>query len=247
MDFQDYSYYYYITIALQAFCVFHCLRKGTNLTWIWLIVFLPLVGCLVYLFSEVISKRSIQHVQSGAAVILNSGASIKKLEAQLQFADTFNNRILLADACLASGDVKRAIGLYETSLTGAFAENEHVLSQLVMAYAMLNDHEAVIRTARKIYKLAQFPRSKQHILYAMALDETGNHEAAEKEFKMMTGRFSNFEARYQYGMFLGRNNRGAEARQVLQALTQEGNHLSPIEKKTAKPWIAAAKDVLRQM
>ena len=59
------SYLYYIPIALQAICVLHCIRKGNQGKWIWIIVFLPVIGSLIYLFSEVITGHEIDQVSSG--------------------------------------------------------------------------------------------------------------------------------------------------------------------------------------
>lgn len=57
--------FYYVTIALQAICVLHCMKKGNQNKWIWIIVFLPLIGCLVYFFTEMFTSRDIQKLQSG--------------------------------------------------------------------------------------------------------------------------------------------------------------------------------------
>ena len=81
------SYYYYIIIGLQAICVIHCLRKGKNQQWIWLIVFLPLIGCLVYIFQEMFSGNEIKQVQSGVSTIINPTGSIRKLETQLKLVN----------------------------------------------------------------------------------------------------------------------------------------------------------------
>ena len=89
-------------------------------------------------------------------------------------------------------------------MEGNFEENEHVLNQLIIAYFQAKRFEEIIPLAKKIYNRPQFARSKAHILYAMALEQTGNSEMAEAEFKMMKARFSNFESRYQYGLFLQR-------------------------------------------
>jgi len=247
MFFENYTNYYYLIIALQAICVIHCVKKNNQQKWIWLIIFLPFIGSIIYLFSEVFTQKTIQQAQSGAGIMLYPSGRIKKLEAQLKFADTFNNRIMLADAYLAGGQTQKAIALYEGSLTGAFTENEHVLSQLILAYHQIEDYTELIRTAQKIYKLPQFARSRNHMLYAMALEQNGDEAAAEKEFKMMGGRFSNFEARYQYGMFLGRNNRQNEARQLFEVLAEEGDHLTPMEKKANRQWISSSRDMLRKM
>lgn len=246
MFFND-NYIYFITIALQAICVIHCLRKGSAQKWIWLIIFLPVVGSLIYIFTEMFTGNEVKQIQSVAGSVLNPGGSIKRLEENLRFSDTFNNRIALADAYLANSQAEKAIELYESSLTGAFFENEHVNSQLIIAYFQTGFYDKVVNTAKKIYKLPQFARSKQHMLYAMALERIGDYKQAETEFKMMKGRFAYFECRYQYGLFLVRAERETEARQVFSDIVEEGAHLNSFEKRYNRGWVNLAKDELKKL
>lgn len=241
------SYFYYITIALQLFCVVHCLRKGTQTSWIWLIVFLPLIGCLAYLYMEVFGRNSIQQVQSGVSDTFYPAGKIKKLEKQLQFSDTFNNRILLADAYLSAGDTNKAIQLYETSLTGAFTENEHVLMQLIIAYFRVGRYNDVIKITKKVYSKPMFINARQRVLYAMSLDKTGEAGLAEKEFNSMKGKYAYFEARYQYGLFLLNKNRIGEAQKIFTGIVNEFPYLSSFEKRNNREWFNNAKQELRKM
>ena len=225
---------YYIVLGLDIVCVIHCLRKGRENGWIWFIVFVPYIGSIAYIFTEIFSKRDLQNVGAGLGAVITSPGRIKKLETQLRFSDTFNNRVALADAYLSAGQKEKAIELYESSLTGAFTENEYVLKQLVVAYFEAGRYKNVIPTAKKIYNLPQFPRSRPHILYAMALEKTGNSQQAEKEFQQMKGRFANFEARYQYGMLLERTGRGVEARKIFADIADEYTQLTSRERRAAE-------------
>lgn len=247
MPFFTNNYFYLFTIALQAICVLHCVRKGQQNKWIWLIVFLPVIGSLIYIFTEMFTGREMQKVQTGVGAIFNPGGRIRKLEENLKFTDTFNNKVALADAYLDEGQTTRAIELYQASLQGNFEENEHVLSQMIIAYSKINHWDDVIPLGKKIYKRPQFMRSKAHVLYAIALGYTGNNELAEAEFKTMNARFSNFEARYQYGLFLLRNNREQEARQLFKQIAGESSHLSSQERNYNRAWIAQAKDELKKI
>ena len=239
--------YYYLIIVLQAICVIHCLRKGKNSTWIFAIIFLPVIGCIAYIFMEMFSGGEIQQVQSGVGSIINPGGKIKKLESQLKFSDTFNNRVELADAYLATGATDKAIELYESSLTGTFTENEHVIYQLILAYATKENYAAVLPLAKKIYSRPQFAKSQAHIAYAIALEHTGNKAQAEEEYKTMKARFSYSEARYHYGLFLIRDQRPAEAIQLFTTMAEEETQLSKRELKDKKQWINLAKDELKKL
>ena len=241
------NYFYFFTIALQLICVIHVVRRGKQNNWIWIIVFLPIVGCIAYIFTEMFSGRDIDSVQSGVGSILNPGGKIRKLENNLRFSDTFNNKVALADAYLASGQTAKSIELYESSLEGNFTENEYVLSQLIIAYFQDKRYEEIIPIAKKIYKLPQFARSRPHILYAIALGKTGNVEQAEKEFKTMKTKFSNYEARYQYGCFLENNKRPEEARQLFNEMINESSHLSSMERRQNNSWISKAKEEMKRL
>jgi len=245
--FYNASYLYYLELALQAYCAWHCISRGTQNKWIWLIIFVPVVGSVVYLYSEVFSNRRINTPKINIGAVINPGGKLKKLEDELRFTDTFANRIKLADAYLAAGYTDNAIELYTTSLTGAFAENEHVMAQLMVAYYEQERYDEVIELAKKLYKLPQFIRSKSHILYALALENSGQVDLAEAEFKLMKGRYSYFEARYQYGLFLTRNGREQDASTIFTDMLDEQPHLSPVEKRSNRVWFAKAKEELKKI
>jgi hypothetical protein len=239
--------FYYLSMALQAICVYHCIRKGNQNKWIWIIVFLPVIGCLIYFFSEIVTSRDINKVQSGLGEFINPSGSIKKLEDNVRFSDTFNNRIALADAYLVAGFTDKAIEIYESNLKGAFVENEHVLAQLVMAYNQKKDFHSLISTAEKIKALPQFANSHCHVLYANALTQAGFLEKGETEFLKMNSKYSHYEARYCYALFLMKEAREIEAHNILSQVVSEARHLSSGEKRYYRTWLTKAKEELRKL
>lgn len=241
------NYYYYIPVALQAFCCYHAYQRGTLNRWLWIIVFVPVIGAAIYLFSEVFSSRNIRAPKIDVGAMVNPGGKLKKLENELRFSDTFANKIKLADAYLAAGYTNNAQELYETALTGSFADNEHGLSQLLIVYFNQERYTDVIAIAQKLYKSQKFAKSKPHVLYALALEHTGHPELAEKEFKIMKGRYSCFEQRYEYGLFLKRNNRYEDAQRIFNEILDEIPQLSAMERKNARIWAVKAKEELREI
>jgi hypothetical protein len=241
------SYFYYLELCLQGICVIHCIRKGNQGKWLWIIVFLPVIGSIAYIFTEIRLGRGIRKPQIDIGAVINPGSKIKKLEDNLRFTDTFDNKIKLADAYLAFGLTDKAIELYEKSLTGAFAENEYGIAQLAAAYFAKERYAEVISTLKKISKTPQFARSNAHLLYAKALEFTGDPQAAEAEFKLMKGRYSNFEQRYEYGLFLERADRIEEAYDLFQQMLDESPHLSSMERSNNRIWLAKAKEELKRL
>jgi hypothetical protein len=237
--------FYYVTVGLQIICVLHCMNRG-NQRWIWVIVFLPLVGCIAYFFTEIMPVGQLRGWQSGVGSLFNPAGRISRLENNLRFTDTFNNRVMLADAYLVNGRTDEAIELYTSSLTGAFTENEYVIAKLIIAYFEKQRYADLVALARKIYARPGFKGSKTHILYARALEMSGDPAGAEREFNTMKARFSFFEARYQYGLFLRRAGRAAEATQIFREIANESTHLGSRERRDNRTWILRAKEELKK-
>ena len=83
------------------------------------------------------------------------------------------------------------------------------------------------------------------MLYAMSLGYTNNNQEAEKEFGFMKGRFSNYEARYNYGLFLKKYGRDEEAKKTFVEMVDEYAYLGPREKRNNRQWFNHAKEELK--
>lgn len=245
--FANYYQYYYIVLILQGLCVFHSFRRGTQQRWLWVIVFLPLVGSLVYIFTEVVQKRDVKSVTGNLGNVLNPGGRIKKLEERLSFSDTFANRMQLADAYLEAKMSDKAIDLYEENLTSQINTSENSLKNLVQAYFKTERYTDVVKTAPLVSNTMDFSKTPCNLYYALALVELNKPQEAEAQFRKMNQRFCNYEARYRYAMFLANENRKGEAEELLKAIVTEGSHLSSRERSEHSEWINAAKKQHRHL
>ncbi len=243
--FQYTSGYYFLILILQAYCVYHSYKRGTHSKWMWIIVFLPLIGCMVYLFSEVIQKKDINTIQSGVGQIINPGGRIKELEKRFHFSDTFANRCALADAYLEAGLNEKAIELYEPALTGIFSDNEQVIKQLALAYYNTGRFQDVINIVPRIVNSLDFSKTQACLVYARSLEQCGKYKEAEDQYQAMNHRFSNYEARYYYAMFLLAQNKTTEGMLILHEITAEADRLSVREKGKERAWINKAREEMK--
>lgn len=244
--FEELYEYYYLILILQAVCVFHSIRSGNQQKWIWIIVFLPLIGCIAYIFTEVVKRQHVSVIRSTAASFVNPGGRIGELEKRFKFSDTFTNRVALADAYLVAGMNEKAIELYEQAGKGVF-EDEHVVKQLILAYYKLGRFGDVIAVAPKIAKGMNFTRSQASLFYARSLEHVGRLEQAEKHYQAMNHRYENYEARYYYGNLLLKLNRKEDAGIVFYDIVQEGENMSRREKGASATWISKAKEDLKKI
>ncbi len=238
---------YYLIIGLQGICVFHCVKRGNQGKWVWIIVCLPVVGSLIYIFSEIITKRDMGNVQSNISTLIFPTGRVKDLKKKLEFANTFDNKVGLADAYLREGSIQEAIELYESCLVGVFSDNEYVITKLIISYYHAERYQDAVKMGQKILKSADFNKSHAHILYALSLEKAGNAELAEKELKSMQGTYSNFEARLNYGQFLIRASRSAEAKVVFSEILQEASHMNSRESRNNSKWFKKTREELSAM
>jgi hypothetical protein len=207
-------------------------------------VCVPIVGSIIYIFSEIITKRDIGNVQSNIGTLIFPTGRVKDLEKKLEFANTFDNKVALADAYLASGSIQQAIDLYESCLVGVFSDNEYVITKLIISYYRAERYADAVKIAQKILKSTDFNKSHAHILYALCLEKTGSPELAEKELKSMGGKYSNFEGRLNYGQFLVRANRSAEAKIIFSEMVQEASHMTSKESRGNTKWLRKTREEL---
>lgn len=243
---EKYNGFYYLILVLQGLCVLHTMRKGNQNKWIWIIVCLPMVGSLIYIFTEIINKRDVSSMQSGIINVINPGGRLKTLEKNFNFSDTLTNRIALADSYLERNQNEKAIALYEPVLDGLYHDNEHVIKHLAEAYYNVGRIEDVIRIIPKATRSLTFSSSRANLIYAFALEKTGQNNLAEKEYKGMNHRFSNYEARYYYIRYLINASRLDDAKSLVQTILNEDSHMNRREKGDSKIWIDKVKEQAKQ-
>lgn len=220
--------YYYLGIALQAFCVYHCITNRNSYYWIFAIIFLPVVGALLYLFMNVFNKRDIDKVQEGIVSVINPTKKITDLEKKFRFAETFENQIALADAYLEVGMYDMAIDNYKASLKDVFINDEYATSKLLEAYYFSSQWNKVMDIAEKIKSNSKFKKSKASFLYALALEQNGDIDKAEELLTHFDAPYSNYQERLELADFYLRNGKQKASSELIQEMITESEGMSKI-------------------
>lgn len=108
--------YFYLIIALQGFCIYHMYKNRNPYYWAFLILFLPLVGCIIYFITQVYNKRDAEKISNEIAHVINPTKKVKDLEKRLEFSESYQNRVNLADAYIEIKDYNNAIPHYLEAL-----------------------------------------------------------------------------------------------------------------------------------
>lgn len=210
---------YYLLIAFQAFCIFHVYKSRNEYYWYFVIFFVPLIGSLVYLFTQIITKTNFNNATDKLNSIIDPSKKIKDLEKKLSFSDTFQNTINLADAYRESKDYSKAISYYEKALEGNFKNHPHTLNKAAKCYFELKQFDKVVEYASKIDLDKSFRNSLY--IYAISLENCGNFEEAEIQFRKTDKRYSNYGERLELSKFLIRRNKKEDAKIILKEIVAE--------------------------
>ncbi|HEY8937946.1 MAG TPA: hypothetical protein VIM65_22140 [Cyclobacteriaceae bacterium] len=115
--------YYSPLLILQGFCLYHAYKNHAEQRWYWLIMFLPGIGCIIYLYQNFYSSRNIKNIEQGLKQVVNSNYKIEQLEKSLRFVDNYANKLNLADAYMDHGRFKEAVDLYQGCLNSFMADD----------------------------------------------------------------------------------------------------------------------------
>jgi len=236
---------YYLTIALQVFCVYHMYKHKNSYYWIFLIIFLPVVGCLVYLITQVYSKRDVDRFQEDFTTIINPTKKVKDLERTLEFSETFQNRVNLADAYLEIKDYNNAITQYKNAIVKDFNNNKYVIFQLIQCYYRVEDYDKVVFYAEKVKHLTEFKGSKAQFFFGMSLAELGQIDLAEIQLKAINQRYSNYDERLALAQFLVDKNKTTEAKELLEEIYNESLHMTSSNKRKYRSTIKQVEHLLK--
>ncbi|MEO5790157.1 MAG: hypothetical protein ACOH2D_16155 [Gelidibacter sp.] len=219
------------------------MKNRNSYYWIFAILFLPFVGCVTYLVTQVLNKRDTEKTQGNLSTIIEpskktaSSGKVKDLEAQLEFTDTYLNRINLADAYLEIHNYTGAIEHYLVALEDKTQDDFFVKAHLIQAYYAIKDYDQVIAFSESLESYKEYEKSEIPFLYGMALAEKDRITEAEKQLRLMDWPYSNYNERLALAKFLLRIDKTIDAKELLEELHVEMQNLIPTNKRIYKTTI----------
>jgi hypothetical protein len=218
--------HYYLIFALQGFCIYHSIKNRNQYYWIFLILFIPVIGSIIYLVTQVYNKRDASIIKENITAVLAPTKKVKDLEKKLKFSETFQNRLDLADAFFEMKDYNNAITHYEVALKDESQNNYFILEKLIEANYNLKGFDKTIAYAERLKKRQEFKQSKAQFIYGLALDKTGQTEAAEKYLKAIDQRYSNYNERLILAKFYLEKDKITEAKAILNEISIESQNMT---------------------
>ena len=238
-----------LSVAVQLLCLVHAARTGRASHWYFIIMMGSFIGCIAYFLVEVVPElrhsRAARQVSRDVSEVVDPDRNYREALDRLDAAMTIDNLIGLARACADRGQLDDAIRLFGLALTGVNENDPRTMIELAAAQFRRGLFTEVIATLDQLREANPDYQSQDgHLLYARALNELGDTEAADEEFAVLVTYFSGEEARCRYALLLLKSGRVEEARQQFEAVVCSVDRASRHYFRSQRDWYAVAKQNL---
>jgi hypothetical protein len=234
-----------LIVALQVLAVVHVLRTGRPMWWIMLIVFVPGVGCLAYFFVEVLpslqQSPAARRALRAARERVDPGRALREGALDYERSQNIDTATRLAEELTKAGKLDEAIKVCNDARTGLFEDDPKLLLTLANAQFAAARHADVIATLDYLRdKNPGFRSPDGHLLYARALEESGDTTRALKEHDALAAYYPGAEARVRQALLYKKLGRTAEAKQMFAAILKDARLAPRHFRKSQQEWIALA-------
>jgi hypothetical protein len=204
---------YGLLFLLQIAFAIHAYRTGRMNPWLWIIVFVPGLGCLLYLILELLPElaggATARRMKRNLVSTVDPGRDYRALAREVEISPTVHNRLHLAEECVRLGRAACATGLHAADpsvlgglartrvATGDFAGAREALTALRAENPEWRPAEVALLDARVHIGLGEIPQAlavlralastypgeEARCRYADLLAQTGQPEAARAEYR----------------------------------------------------------------
>ena len=238
-----------VELALQVTLAIHAARTGRMQPWLWIILFLPGIGSLLYIAIELVpewsSGRAGRSLSAKVTKTIAPGRVYRDLARQVEIAPTVHNKLALAAECLNLGRPAEAIQLYESCATGLHATEPAIRTGLARARYAAGDYAGTIAELDALRRDTPDHRTADgHLLYALALDGEGRTTDALAEFHSLAQYAPGEEARCRYAELLARVGAPQEAQTHFQEIVRRVDLQGSAYRRTHRNWYDTARRAL---
>ena len=239
--------FYPLVVFLQIFCLYHAYTNKSEQKWFLIIFFLPFLGSLFYLYTHFYSRQNLSNVKEGVKGTFVKNYKINRLEKELEFSNTFTNKMELAEEHSRVGNLNRAIELYESCNHGLHANDAGLALKLIRNQYLNENHEEVVKYGKQLKSVKEFANSNEKTAYAWSLFRLGKESESQQVFDEMDVQFANYQNRLEYVYFLQEADRNSEAKEKIGRLMEEIKVMDSYEKNINKLVIRDIKSVYNKM
>lgn len=235
-----------LSLLVQLALIVHIVKTGRNMTWIFVVLFAPLIGTLAYIIVELLPEwtgsRSGVKVRRKLVKIANPERTLESASRNYEAADTAQNAMALAAEYLQKGRFEEARDLYQRALRGVHEDDPALLLGLAHARFGMSDAAGTIETLDRLKaRNPGYDSPDGHLLYARAKEQRGDVPAAIHEYEALTRYYPGPEPTCRLAQLLKSQGRGDEARTLFGKVLKESRIAGRHYNETHREWVDMAR------
>lgn len=235
-----YSGGFVFLILAVALCV-HAVRTNQQMYWIFIILFIPLLGSLVYtvavLVPELMGGSRARRLGQAARETLDPGREYRRARIAADDAPTVHNRMRLAAAAAALGRHAEAEALYAEAAQGIHADDPTLLLGRANALLELGRAGEALALLQKLTEDEARTRAPAvSLAFARAYEGLGQFTEADAAYQSAAGRMPGLESLARYAAFLAHTGRRQEAVDALADIDRRIARASPQFRREGRIW-----------
>jgi hypothetical protein len=239
-----------LVLILNVVLIVHAAKTGRFMPWFYIILFLPGIGAVAYIVAELLPEWLGSHkgqvARQTMARAIDPGRRYRDLTDDLALVDTIANRAALAEECLALGKFEEALFHYSTILIHPLAEEPQFFLGKARAQFGLRQSTAAIETLDELARRwPDFHSADGHLLYAMALEESGRNDEALAHYANVGQYFPGVEPRVRQAQLLQKLGRATEAKTIAEDVVRGLNRAPAHVRRNQREWLASAQRLAR--
>lgn len=233
-----------LELIVQVYFAVHAGRTG-RYWWIFVIIFFPLVGSLVYFFVEYLPDiKAMSNIKKSR--ISNKPKNIKLLQRELEITDSVKNRLNLAEAYFHSSQYQESIELLEKSLNGVHANDLNILEGLCHSHFRNGTYDNAIEYLDKYEKINNglLPNNLR-LVRAKAYEAKSDFQKALAEYKAIANICPGEEVRCSYAVLLKKQGHVEKAKEQFGIILKNAELYPKQYAKYEKEWVKIARSEIK--
>ena len=241
-----------LALIIQIICAIHVVKTGREIFWIYIVLFIPGIGAAIYFFTQILPElgqsRSVHSAKNSLMKAIDPQRELRFKKAQLEMANTLDNKLKLAEECLEANMLDDAIELFKSCLTGLGEGDADTMVKLAQAYFANKDYQLSIDTLDDaIAQNSNYNSTEGHLLYARSLEKLEKTDQALTEYKVVSENYPGEEGRIRYALLLIKTEKKDQAREVFEQIIKRSRLAPNFYQKKEKHWIKIAKTNLKNL
>ena len=237
-----------LTVAVQAFFIYHVIRTGRPSWWAYVILSFPVGGSLIYYFVEIF-PNSREHRKARRTVrnivrTIKPDAELKRRAEELEICGSRDNKMALAEECEAVGMYDESANLYKSCLSGAYSNDPLIIFKLANAQLMREElGEAEHLTSQLETAHPTFRPQEVRLVRARLLEKT-DISAALTLYEDLVPVYTGLEAKCRHAMLLQSLGHASQAKSMFEEVIQHAKRFR-INHEAEQEWVRFAQASLK--